>query len=553
MSQISGGSSNSVSGPFVQMNSMLILSFVDIFESEEFNENFNDRDFHRQTALEWIRKYAIPPAVRIVTRLSAKAQGRKNPVANSTIKSTEDVVLNELGTGQVAQTFRDALAVHTWSLRDNRIRQAFRITFSELQASTGFLNEGSYIQAVLCGKLQKSVLLPERAPTVFEALMWFHCINLLHTEINNKTVTVKVGYRVGNVVGLIVHRICSAWDLLMRRIVDAPLSTQLLPYMIYELHNGWYTVLTREQGLSPLAQRESIFPALNPIPPGGEGADPVAAGRMVEMDRVFRHFAYAFLTKLKDIVCKTALYNLRDEEILQYVQVKALPRPGRRDSLPFLFSEIKDEIWDILNIQKPVPPPAEVINLTDAGVQSVGHITQLSTTLQDPSVVYRGPHRPPRVVRKRSMTTSGERPSKVLKTTEGSKAAGNGTSTTDVRVKQEPVEDEVDEMINPDPALSKNFDEETKAAFDTVNEEMQKICYYAAADFNDIVSDYQDTTGESLAKDLNLIMTDAPYNRRREQGLSNSRHDKLEDEDMEDFAGILHTIAAPAAHLLIFS
>ena len=115
---------------------MLILSFTEVFAHEDFQKNFNIRDFNRVEGLRWIRTSTIPAARRIVGRLTAKSCGRKAPLENLTIKDREDAVMTELGSRQVSQTFRAALAVYSYADRDPRVNQEFRFTFFDRQCST---------------------------------------------------------------------------------------------------------------------------------------------------------------------------------------------------------------------------------------------------------------------------------------------------------------------------------------------------------------------------------------------------------------------------------
>ena len=134
---------------YADMNRMLILSFAEVFRSTEFNDKFNIRQFDRVEALRWIRNSTIAPARRMASRLSSKASKRTTVLKGSTINSADDVVLNELGTKQVAQTMRAALPVHTYGVVDNRVTQAFEITFKKRMCPPALLNAGSYVQRVL--------------------------------------------------------------------------------------------------------------------------------------------------------------------------------------------------------------------------------------------------------------------------------------------------------------------------------------------------------------------------------------------------------------------
>lgn len=81
--------------------------------------------------------------------MSKKAVERKTPVENSTNKDKADVLLNELGTIQVSETFRAALTIHSYAPKDHHTIQEFRITFSDMNCLIIFRNSGSNIQLVL--------------------------------------------------------------------------------------------------------------------------------------------------------------------------------------------------------------------------------------------------------------------------------------------------------------------------------------------------------------------------------------------------------------------
>lgn len=157
---------------------MVILPFCDIFSCDEFNNKFNLRDFYHVQELTLISQSTVSPAQCIVSLLGTKSQSPKNLMNNSTIKSKTEIVLNELRTRKVSQTFRADLAVHTFAKRDNCIRQVFSISFSDRKYSIILLNVGSYIQRALRPITRASPLNPDRLPTVFEVIIYFYCENM---------------------------------------------------------------------------------------------------------------------------------------------------------------------------------------------------------------------------------------------------------------------------------------------------------------------------------------------------------------------------------------
>lgn len=556
-STAASNASNVSNEAYREMNRMLIASFAEIFDDATFKAAFNTANFDRVQALNWMRTSTITPARRIVERMSLKAEKRTKRVANSSIRNENDPVMEELGTQQVGQTFRAALAIHTYGVRDQRVPQAFKNTFLKRQCSIMFLNAGSYIQSVLGTGASDKPLSCRRRPTVFEVLMWLHCVNMVTDLANKKKMTLRFNYRAGNIIGYVVHRVCSAWNLLVRGIGEEPLSVQLLPYLWYRENNGCFEQVPAADGFTPASQRQSLIPAMRPIRGGAEVSD-AALARTPQEDAAMRHIAFAFLYKLKQIVSDSAIYGFQtDEEVVNYPSIRALHRSNPNE-LPFVFVEMDDAHMEALGIQKPVPPPLEVINVDDATAAQVGEVTKIPTGLQDASLIF-GPDslgerpQPSTTARKRTMTsaTSG-RPKKKRKVAEDSDeeeeevvdVSGQGTTT---------VKEEVELVDDVEPALSEDFDNDTQEAYARLLTAMQKTtCSFYTAPFDLTHEAHSAAQGEELEKAVQLVFADGPYNCRREQNRNNSAHDRLTDEQMINYVEKTATLLKPGGHVLIF-
>lgn len=99
------------------------------------------------------------------------------------------------------------------------------------ERSTLFLNARSYIERVLGGTGKARSLSVELIPTVLEVLILFYFINMFSTAIANKRISVKQNYRSSNIIGLVVHRVCSVWTQLMQEVGNEALSVPLLHYV----------------------------------------------------------------------------------------------------------------------------------------------------------------------------------------------------------------------------------------------------------------------------------------------------------------------------------
>ena len=545
---------NESSSALKEMNRMLIISFVEIFGDEAFNAEFDTGNFSRVEALQWIRTATIAPARRIVARLSAKANSRKEPVKNSTIK-VEDKVLAELGTRQVSQTFRAALAIHSYASKDERVAQVFRNTFVCRNCSVRYLNAGAFIQTVLGGNVKDGPLVIIDKPTIFEVLVWFHCINMVTTAVQEKTLTLAADYRNGNIIGYVVRSICSAWDLLLKNISDESLSTHLLPYIRYNDNTGCFQLVSREDGFAPLSQKQSFIPSIRPMKGGGEDVDETAAGRVTPNDHAMRHVAYSFLYKLKKIILDSQIYALKnDQEVANYPPIKALQCASGHD-LPFVFVELDDQSMATLGIQKPVPPALEVINVDDADAESVGLVTKIPSTVRDASLVFGSESLVAQPRQKRSMTTTTGGPTKRRKVgkqaEENDDEENNDDEIQEVPIKPEPEVIPLDQAI---PALSEEFDDETQRAYESLQTVMHNTCCSVyIKPFDELAEAHSEAVGEDLENAVQLFFSDPPYNIRREMEKDNSEHDDLDKAGMKGTVQVAAHVLRPGGHVHLFT
>lgn len=74
--------------------------------------------------------------------------------------------------------------------------------------------------------------------------------------------------------------------------------------------------------------------------------------------------------------------------------------------LPFLFSQLDDEIMATPNIHKPIPPPLEVLNVDDTLSSHVSRITKFSYVYQGPSIMFGKDLLQPQTPGKRTMVAN---------------------------------------------------------------------------------------------------------------------------------------------------
>lgn len=100
---------------------MLTPFFTGICATPEFKEGFNVTNVYSVQAVTWIRDSMVPVAQRIVSQDSYKVNGRSKQLESFTIYSETDKVLCKLRTKHVSETFRAALEIHTYTLRDQLV------------------------------------------------------------------------------------------------------------------------------------------------------------------------------------------------------------------------------------------------------------------------------------------------------------------------------------------------------------------------------------------------------------------------------------------------
>ena len=241
----------------MDMNRSMLLDFEEILNLPEFQNHFNYLELQLSAFLRWIYTSENEVATRIVARMAQKKASRKGKKFTSLFDPTENQVLRELGTEQMRQLNRAALSVRTLSDGSQSIRQMFRNTFQTLRIPVALLNGCSFLQTVLGGK--GSGRYNFTAPTRLEAVMYFHTICLLWNAIKSKRVSIRVTYRVGNAIGLVVQLICKAWIAFVKEAKLNTLTDFIRPYAWYDESVGYFVVLSkREDGFVSRSQTTSM-------------------------------------------------------------------------------------------------------------------------------------------------------------------------------------------------------------------------------------------------------------------------------------------------------
>lgn len=87
-----------------------------------------------------------------------------------------------------------------------------------------------------------------------------HCVNKVTSSNEDNTLSVKLNYCYDNIIGLVVHIICSKWTKPKRRVLNETWSAQRIPYFWKNETTGFYESLRGEHGFAPLSPWESLSP-----------------------------------------------------------------------------------------------------------------------------------------------------------------------------------------------------------------------------------------------------------------------------------------------------
>ena len=243
----------------------LLFAFVKSFETHAFNVNFKYKNLDLQKYLKWVRSSEEETSQVITKRFEEKSEKRTKVLKISVFQSAGadgDKVLAEMGTQQVRQIARAALAIHTFGRRDGRILEMFNNVFETMNTSTGFLVGPTFFHMIIHSTSKRSRKNPLNmtTPSTFECLLYFHSVALLSSLLagyrSNKLVTIN--YYTGTRIGFVCQTLYKAWARLAKSINISLLSALFSPYMSYDSPTSTFIPIpSREKGFSPLSQTES--------------------------------------------------------------------------------------------------------------------------------------------------------------------------------------------------------------------------------------------------------------------------------------------------------
>ena len=109
-----------------------------------------------------------------------------------------------------------------------------------------------------------------------------------------------------------------------------------------------------------------------------------------------------------------------------------------------------------------------------------------------------------------------------------------------------------EEILTVNPSETDELDANSVSAFHRLKSGMEEFCMVYATGFQELVEVHEATKGETLEDSVQLILTDPPYNIRRQLNAENSNYDVLTVHDMNDIVTQVSSMLLRGGHGHIF-
>ena len=495
----------------------------------------------------WVSESNDPHSTEIRTVLQEKIEKRPNTSKPRTMFPNDSPILQELGTEQMKQIFKAARAIALYSTVDKRILDIFNILVPTKMLSNSFIIGTKFIPSKCSSynrvSTSKDVLPSPFATTIpksFEVLLTFHAYRMA-TVLVEKDHPITVKYysnqpdctrfvvpkttKSGNRIGFAVQSLLTAWNAVALHLALDSFHQLSAPYVLFKEDFGLFQVLEdRSDGFAPLSQTTSLL-NVGDARQTSSDCDALAWKRDEDMDKGLRLLTLTFFNHLHDLIQHPDLYSHDENTKWQHMSKYDI----REDSLPSIFFDMPDDIQRCLKLQRSQQAhQPEVINLLETADHEITP-NRSATPLK----------------RKRS------------------KAISIGISTSS---KVSKVEDDDDDfntasLLRMEAKSSKDIGgpsrpaqggEAIKTLESKVRDYMKMFCRVYDVHFSDLMEIEEEESGHSLKGNVNLILTDPPYNIRSSKNKNNSDHDVITKEDMKQCVNLFAKMLVPGGHGVIF-
>lgn len=134
--------------------------------------------------LAWVAIVGVPVANKTMANMKDKTLRRKPALKTSQFLKSENLAPPKLGTEQIIQILRASVAVHTYALKNGRIRELSFQLFCNRNFSVTMLNDARFLQLVTDNSKAKAHLSNKMSvPTAFEEQLYFYVVALISRKV----------------------------------------------------------------------------------------------------------------------------------------------------------------------------------------------------------------------------------------------------------------------------------------------------------------------------------------------------------------------------------
>lgn len=555
-----------------EINRSLVVGFLELLQDEEFQGCLQGITTTAQVFFQHLRQSQHPSACNIVHLMQEKERKRTRPLQKGVFykkkDAEEDPVLQELGSEQVRQILRLALAVNAYRLKDKRIADAFNNLFAHDRVCLpmSYINGGQFLQHVLkvSAKNNKnpssaspaSIDVPLSTPTPFQTLLFLHALAFVETEIQSKHMKVRRNNKNGNTIGLAVQRICAGFTALTKEVAGMTLQKAVAPYILFDRNSGMFkTLARREQGYAPQSQLQTL-PCAGQTPlHGPEGVDGEAYNRGPEEDIAWRYVAYLLFDSIATACGNQLLYN-RGVETWGFMEQFAVPHANDAamqtdtTSLPTLCAQFPDAVLSALGVTRPTQHGATPVVVLD---ENGDDIRTAAPLFANKKVLYQRGETTP----SGDLGADARNTRSLLRVAESQRFTESVAAEIELgeppkkRAKTEPEALARNEDIHA-PAAKADLSEEAVSAMATLQKEMRGVFDMYDCDFRELVEAHELGCGVSLQNSAQLVLCDPPYNIRRVRHNANSEYDRFGNKDQADLIDEIAIVLQPGGHAHTF-
>ena len=555
-----------------KINHGLLLAFVHILMEKDCYTSYITYRKDVSQFFIWLRhNRPTSEYVQHMERIAQKKSDRRMKQLTSSLSSgykSDDCINQELMTNQVKQLLRAAASIATYAQTDARILQLFISKFDKDRLNVSFVNANQYLTRIIGGSrpaassaVHAPVPLQLNTPTNLEALFFFHACTYFAMNVKKQTVTYLVGHRIGFAVQLACNALVRCIKSITVEEIDK-VTDFIMPYIFYDHTTGLFRVIkSRGEGFSSTNMETTLHDIT--ISTNQAMVSVIAWHRCIDTDTGIRFILDLFLRELNSLLCRNYLYQCEAERLLQWKHVRRLALPDVSTQLPAIFSCLPTAVAQHLGLNKPDPlvsspePDVEIIDIVHSNDDD-----QHDDTAPQPSPVgvKRNDH-------DGSVDDSAHNKMRKLDASSSSSSKQQQTMSENTPVQQDEQRDEEQQRPPPpapapvakeEPLLAEtvsnqrtDMSQEVNKAFFDVRAEMLHRFPCHDTDFRLLVEAEEDK-GNDLTEAVDFVLTDPPFNIRRNQNLPNSGHDRLQCTDMESVVDIISRCLKPGGHGVIF-